>query len=190
MSIKPSNPKDSVGVQKVSISAVPAAVLMEVGLGMSEGASKYGRFNFRVIGVRGSVYYDATMRHLAAWWEGEDIDPDTCTVDAQTGQPIKSTGLNHITKAICSLVVLRDAMIQCQFNDDRPPKSPVGWLAELNSKAKGLFDKYQEPVTPYTATSGSGGGNFKGGNAIIQVELRTQDETQDEIIEKWNKKFT
>src|SRR5512143_1165912 len=106
---KPSNPKDSVGVKKVSLSYVPAPVLMETAVGMQEGGFKYGRHNYRVIGVRGSVYYDATMRHLMSWWEGEDIDPDS--------------GLSHVTKAICSLVVLRDAMMQGCFTDDRPPKS-------------------------------------------------------------------
>ena len=53
-----------------------------------EGARKYGRHNYRVIGVRGSVYYDATLRHVTAWWEGEDLDPER--------------GINHISKAIAS----------------------------------------------------------------------------------------
>ena len=94
MSTKPTKPKDNVGVKKVSLSYVPASVMLETALGMQEGGFKYGRHNYRVIGVRASVYYDATMRHLMDWWEGEDLDPDS--------------GLSHVTKAICSLVVLRD----------------------------------------------------------------------------------
>jgi hypothetical protein len=113
---------------------------MEVGVGMQEGGAKYGRHNYRVIGVRGSIYYDAAMRHMMSWWEGEDIDPDS--------------GLSHVTKAICSLVVLRDAMMQGKFNDDRPPRS-AAWLADLNARSEALFNKYPDPVKPYTEMDNS-----------------------------------
>lgn len=135
MSSKPGNPKDAIGIKKVPMSTVPSPVLTEVGLGMMEGALKYGRHNYRVIGVRGSVYYDATMRHLMAWWEGQDIDPDS--------------GLSHISKAIASLVVLRDAMIQKKFVDDRPPKTESDWMADLNKKAAALIEKYPQPVQAF-----------------------------------------
>lgn len=134
--VKPSNPKDVCGVRKAALSCVSSPVLMELGVAMQEGAYKYGRHNYRVIGVRGSVYYDATMRHLMSWWEGEDLDPDS--------------GLSHITKAISSLVVLRDAMIQQKFNDDRPPRS-APWLVDINAQAERLIEKYPEPVAPYLA---------------------------------------
>ena len=74
---KPTNPKDAVGIKKAPMSTVSAAVLAEVGVGMLEGALKYGRHNYRGVGVRASVYYDATIRHLFSWWEGEDTDPDS-----------------------------------------------------------------------------------------------------------------
>ena len=62
-----SNPKDSVGTKKAPLSAIPACVMAEVGVGMHEGALKYGRFNWRTTAVVASVYYDATFRHLTAW---------------------------------------------------------------------------------------------------------------------------
>jgi hypothetical protein len=136
MSIKDTNPKDVLGVKKAPMSTVPGPVLMELGVAMLEGASKYGRHNFRVIGVRASVYYDATMRHLMSWFEGEDLDPDS--------------GLSHITKAIASLVVLRDAMMRGNWNDDRPPHTGAGWMTILNEKVVALAEKYPEPVPPYT----------------------------------------
>jgi hypothetical protein len=126
---KPSNPKDLVGVRKAPMSTVPANVLAEVGVAMLEGASKYGRHNYRAVGVRGSVYYDGTMRHIMGWWEGEDIDADS--------------GLSHITKAIASLVVLRDAMIQGKFTDDRPPRS-VPFYPALNAGAGDVIDRYAD----------------------------------------------
>lgn len=133
---KPTNPKDAVGIKKMPMSVVPAPVLAEVGIGMMEGAMKYGRHNYRAIGVRGSVYYDATMRHLMSWWEGEDIDPDS--------------KLSHISKAITSLIVLRDAMIRQNWVDDRPPVSPHDWMQRLNEHAEMLLAKYPSPVEAYT----------------------------------------
>ena len=140
MASKPSNPKDALGILKAPMSTVPMPVIAELGVAMLEGALKYGRHNYRVIGVRASVYYDAVMmRHLPAWWEGEDDDPDS--------------GISHVTKAIASLVVLRDAMINGNWVDDRPPPTPAGWLAKLNERVKTLIAKYPKPVEPYTAAN-------------------------------------
>ena len=127
--LKATNPKDTIGISKAPMSTVSAAVLAEVGVAMLEGASKYGRHNYRVAGVRSSVYYDATMRHLMAWWEGEDTDPDS--------------GMSHITKAITSLVVLRDAMIQDMCTDDRPPRSAEFYTA-LNKLAAEVLAKHAD----------------------------------------------
>jgi len=136
MIIKNSNPKDAVGVKKVPMSTVSAPVLMEMGLAMLEGDRKYGRHNYRVIGVRASVYYDAAMRHLMAWWEGEDIDPDS--------------GISHIAKALSCLAVLRDSMINEKFTDDRPPKIKDGWIKELNKKTAEIIERYPDGKNPHT----------------------------------------
>lgn len=124
---KPTNPKDAVGIRKAPLSAVPFGVVAEVGVGMLEGALKYGRHNYREAGVRASVYYDAAMRHLGSWWEGEDIDTDS--------------GVSHVTKAICCLAVLRDAQMQGKCTDDRPPRS-APFMARLNRKAEELIGRY------------------------------------------------
>jgi hypothetical protein len=136
---KDTNPKDAIGTRKVPASCVPAPVIAEIGLALLEGACKYGRHNYRIaeLGVRASVYYDATMRHLWAWWEGEDIDPDS--------------GLSHVTKAIASLTVLRDAMIRGNVTDDRPPRTESGWVGELNEQASAVLDRFPDKVPAYTA---------------------------------------
>jgi hypothetical protein len=143
MESKPTNPKDVCGIRKAPMSTVSGAVLAELGVAMLEGAAKYGRHNYRAVGVRASVYYDATMRHVIAWWEGEDIDPDSCAIDEATGQPDLTTGASHITKAIASLVVLRDAMIQGMVTDDRPPRS-VPFYPDLNRLAAETIDKHSD----------------------------------------------
>lgn len=135
--LKPTNPKDALGIKKAPLSCVPLPVLMELGIGMLEGACKYGRHNYRSIGVRASVYFDAVCRHLFAWWEGEDLDPDS--------------GMPHVVKAMACLAVLRDAQIQGQYTDDRPPVSPEGWMQELNAKAAAILERYPDHVAPYTA---------------------------------------
>ena len=134
---KRTNPKDAVGTGKSPMSVVSGPVMQEVALGMLEGARKYGRHNYRVAGVRASIYYDATMRHLMQWWEGEDTDPDS--------------GLSHITKAICSLVVLRDSMVRDMMHDDRPPPTDAEWMRRLNEKARKIVDKYPDACMPYVA---------------------------------------
>lgn len=126
---KASNPKDAIGIRKAPMSTVSAVVMAEVGVAMLEGAAKYGRHNYRAVGVQSSVYYDATMRHLMDWWEGQDIDT--------------ASGMNHVTKAIASLFVLRDAMIRGMLTDDRPPTS-AEFLSQLNEKAAAIIDMHAD----------------------------------------------
>lgn len=133
---KPTNPKDAVGVAKAPLSTVPANVLAEIGVAMLEGALKYGRHNYRQAGVRASVYYDALMRHIMAWWEGEDIDPDS--------------GVPHIVKAIATLVVLRDADFRGMLEDDRPPRTEP-FYPDLNQLVEQLKERYDHlQVTHFT----------------------------------------
>jgi hypothetical protein len=137
MNKKETNPKDAVGVKKAPLSVVPMNVVHELGIAMLEGARKYGRHNYREAGVRASVYFDATHRHVNAWWEGEDLDPDS--------------GLSHITKAIATLTVLRDCMMQHKWEDDRPPKVVNAlWLSNLNARAADVIVKYADAVDPIT----------------------------------------
>jgi len=133
---KPTNPKDSLGVKKVPLHCVPSAPLFELGLAMMEGGRKYGSHNYRDVGVRMSVYYDAVMRHLIAWWEGENIDPDS--------------GVHHVIKAIACLFVLRDSMIMDNCEDDRPIKYTNGLdMNKLNKQAEALIKKYPQSAKPF-----------------------------------------
>lgn len=136
MDLKDTNPKDACGIRKAPLSCVPLPVLLELGCAMLEGQLKYARHNYRAIGVRASVYFDAAIRHLFAWWEGEDLDPDS--------------GMPHIVKAMACLAVVRDAQLQGKCTDDRPPPTPDGWVAVLNKRAGQLLDRYPNPPAPYT----------------------------------------
>jgi hypothetical protein len=101
-----------------------------------EGARKYGSHNYRDVGVRVSVYYDAAMRHLGAFWEGEDIDPDS--------------GLPHIIKAMACLLVLRDSQLMGNCEDDRPIRYPNGLVFELlNKQSAEIIQKYPNCKKPF-----------------------------------------
>lgn len=140
-SVKQTNPKDAIGIRKAPLSTVPMGVVVEMGVGMLEGAAKYGRHNYRAAGIRSSVYFDALMRHMIDWWEGEDIDPDS--------------GLSHVTKALCTLAVLRDAQMQGMVNDDRPPRSAKFYPA-MNAKAGETIDKHKEKTPRHFTIADTG----------------------------------
>lgn len=105
---KPSNPKDIIGSSKLPLHLCPTTLIAGVSMAMLEGAVKYGRSNFRAVGVRASIYVDALERHMKAWWEGEDIDPDS--------------QLDHLFKAAACLAVLIDAKYAGKLEDDRAVK--------------------------------------------------------------------
>ena len=138
MSTKDTNPKDAVGIKKAPLSTVSLPFVAAVGVAMLEGALKYGRHNYRVAGVRLSVYVDAIFRHLAAMWEGEWLDPDC--------------GMPHIIKIAACCAVVFDAHIRGKLVDDRPPKTQDGWLKEMNDNAGKLIEKYPKPIPAYLNT--------------------------------------
>lgn len=134
---KSRNPKDVAGSSKVPLSAVPMPVIMEVAAALHEGGLKYGRFNWRKEEIAASAYFDALQRHLCAWFEREDVDEDS--------------GLNHVVKAIATLVVLRDSMIRGKMVDDRPPGT-TGFIDDLNKKCTALNGKYPDGKPPVVGT--------------------------------------
>lgn len=126
---KHSNPKSNQARTKFSMSCLPVAVLAELSTGAYEGAIKYGKHNYRETEISGAEYWDATLRHLMYWWEGEDLDP--------------LSKVNHITKAISSLMVLRDSMISGTFVDDRPPRCKL-MVAALDLASESTFRVFND----------------------------------------------
>lgn len=102
---KPTNPKDAIGSDKLPLHLWPETATALGCLGMLDGALKYGRSNFRAIGVRASIYVDACRRHLNKWFEGEELDPDS--------------GLPHLSHALACLAILVDAQAAGKLTDDR-----------------------------------------------------------------------
>ena len=114
------DPKGEAGAKKLPLGALPWAVIAEASLGMGEGATKYGPHNWRESGgVEVMTYVEAAQRHMMAFILGEDIDP--------------ASGIHHITKAISSLMVMRDAQINGCATDNRPPPVDPAFLEQLQA---------------------------------------------------------
>jgi hypothetical protein len=99
------NPKTQYGLAKPGLSKVPPLPLFAIGQVMADGAAKYGPMNWRKDPVSASTYYDAVMRHLMAWWDGQDLDPETAH--------------SHLAHAAANLCILIDAEFNYQLIDDR-----------------------------------------------------------------------
>lgn len=115
VSEKPSNPKDAIGSDKLPLHLWPSTATAMGCVAMANGAMKYGRGNFRAIGVRASIYVDAAMRHLTAWFEGEECDPDD--------------GVPHLAAALACIAIIVDAGAAGLLTDDRA--YPGGYRAAI-----------------------------------------------------------
>jgi hypothetical protein len=137
LTTKDTNPKDALASGKAPLSTLPTGPMYGVALAMLEGARKYGRHNYRIAGVKASVYYDAALGHITAWWEGEDTDSDS--------------GLHHLDKAMACLAVVRDSIMMENWIDDRPPCYPdASKLMRNHPAVKTILGKYPNCVDPFT----------------------------------------
>lgn len=104
---KPTNPKESIGTDKLPLSIIPEIALAEESLAFVEGALKYGKSNYCTAGARASIYIDALLRHVSKYNGGEDRDA--------------KTGIHHLASARACAAVILDASIRNILTDDRPP---------------------------------------------------------------------
>jgi hypothetical protein len=74
---------------------------------LAYGANKYSARNWESHGgMKWSRLYSALMRHMTAWWEGEDKDSDT--------------GMSHLWHAGCCITFLIAYELRGLGVDDRP----------------------------------------------------------------------
>jgi hypothetical protein len=76
---------------KIMLSLVPSSLVRYVGAVLTYGAEKYAPHNWRK-GFPWSSITDSLERHLAAWKEGEEIDPES--------------GLPHLAHVACNAAFL------------------------------------------------------------------------------------
>jgi hypothetical protein len=73
-------------------SLIPQGTLEEVIKVLEYGANKYAPDNWKKVPEMEVRYYDAAMRHIDAYWQGEYLDEES-------GQP-------HLAHAVCCLLFL------------------------------------------------------------------------------------
>jgi hypothetical protein len=131
MSNKPSNPKDMIGSDKIPMHLWPTTATALGSLALLDGMLKYGRSNFRAVGIRASIYYDAMRRHLDAFWEGEDVDEDS--------------GLPHEAHMLACIAIIIEARAQGNMTDDRAyPTKYREWMNDLTPHVRRLKEQYAD----------------------------------------------
>lgn len=129
---KPSNPKDIIGVTKLPLDLVPDTLVAYTALSFLEGCLKYGKFNWRITGVRASVYIAAMRRHLMKYNNGEWADSKTL--------------IPHLASVIACAGIILDASVCGKLVDDRPPMHPTSELIDsfvtTIDHLKKLFDEH------------------------------------------------
>lgn len=96
--------KSAESSSKPRLELVPFDVIEEIAQVLTFGAEKYDANNW-CRGARWGRYFAALLRHLFAWWRGEDLDPET--------------GLGHLAHAGCCLVFLMSYQRHGWGTDDR-----------------------------------------------------------------------
>ena len=84
---------------------MPPDALNQIAQVLEFGAGKYGDRNWEK-GMNWSRPFAALMRHMWAWWRGEDRDPET--------------GLSHLAHAGCCILFLLTYQGHATGKDDRP----------------------------------------------------------------------
>lgn len=110
------NPKDLLGVKKAALRFVPHALRLLAVPAMALGARKYGPMNWRTAPVRLTVYLEAIDRHLAAFADGQDNDPES--------------GASHLSHAAACLGIIADADALGNLIDDRFEPGPAAVMLD------------------------------------------------------------
>lgn len=106
------NPKDRFGKMKVPMGLVSPCAIAYEALAMDDGREKYGKTNWRENKVIASIYVDAAIRHLQAWYDvREEFSADTVA----KGRPVP-----HLGHARACIGIIIDALEGGNLIDDRP----------------------------------------------------------------------
>lgn len=140
MDSKDTNPKDAIGSKKLPLHLVPSTGIAMTAMAFLEGALRYGKYNWRIAGVRSSIYLDAMHRHLEKWQNGEDVD--------------LKTGVSHLASICACAMIIMDAGLCGKLNDDRPPRSPVGTLIDLLAEDTQRLQELFKDYHPHQCTIG------------------------------------
>lgn len=117
MTAPDNNPKTRAGgMNKVPTHLVPPIAIAHMAMAFADGALKYQPYNWRQEPISASVYYGAALRHLFAWWDGEDYE----TFVDDEGE-VQLSSVHHLAHAMACLAMVLDTEGTKWLNDNRPP---------------------------------------------------------------------
>lgn len=99
------DPKGEAGSKKCPLHLIPPVAMEQTAWVHKHGGKKYGEFNWRKSEVCVTTYVAAILRHLNAFRDGEDLDPES--------------GLPHLAHIGASVNILLDAQACGTLVDDR-----------------------------------------------------------------------
>lgn len=100
------------GTKPLRYDLIPRAALDALARHYGRGARKYEDHNWRK-GYAWSKSYAALQRHLTAWWDGEDLDPDPVMMDPD------GTFASHLDAVLWHAAVLTTFAQEYPEGDDR-----------------------------------------------------------------------
>ena len=89
---------------KSGVDQIPVEVLLEWGDVFTMGTAKYGRNNWKS-GTDWHEFYGSALRHMFAFWKGEDNDPES--------------GLSHLAHALWNIATIRYYQMHVLGDDSR-----------------------------------------------------------------------
>jgi hypothetical protein len=110
--------------------------LAQTALAHAEGARRYGPWNWRSNNVCATTYIGAIKRHMDAWQDGEDFDPDL-------------PGVSHLAKIAACCNILMDAGHCGTLVDDRSkvPRANTEYVDAPVDGIRGFFKDGEFTVT-------------------------------------------
>jgi hypothetical protein len=122
--VSPPNPKQIYGDKKAKVQLVPPALTLGAAVALAEGAEKYGAYNWRDLKVESLTYCGAILRHLYAYMDGEDLDPES------------EAGKSHLQGIAGCIAILLDATEGGFLLDNRPARGPAPLLVRTPKDGK------------------------------------------------------
>ena len=116
---------------KIRMELIPPELIFAVGDILTSGAKKYSDRNWEK-GMHWSRAFGALMRHMWAWWNNDDRDPET--------------GTSHLWHAACCIAFLIAYEERKIGTDDRPNR--VDWLNKWRADQK---ERRAENIKPQSS---------------------------------------
>lgn len=134
--------------QKPRMSLLPKGSLSAVIRVLEFGATKYQENNWKHVPEAKVRYYDAMQRHIEAWWNGEQKDPET--------------GEHHLAHAICCGMFLWwfddmdtkvlagvDLMAKFVRKGDLPERGPIDQLGyQIQQETPAVILEVEKKLKP------------------------------------------